>query len=242
MTIAGFDAESLATSRAPRATGVMRVASDHFYVFRKTDHARLPATPRDARGRQAGMRASRAYALAALLGCLFAAASADDECSGHGTYDSSSAKCACDDSTPAPGATGWVGDACEIETVGVATPTIAAPFVQSGTLEGGRWRCYFLTVDPGWNHLAVSLSHAEDDRGDPDVHGAFFDAAARPSFPRTRTDGYDFREVSSASHAFVDVSVARADLDADAADAAHLFLCAQAVSYTHLTLPTILRV
>ena len=212
----------------PRAIGVMRVASDRCYVFRKTNHARLPATPRDARGRQTGMRASRAYALAALLGCLFAAASADDECSGHGTYDSSSAKCACDDSTPAPGATGWVGDACEIETVGVATPTIAAPFVQSGTLEGGRWRCYFLAVDPGWNHLAVSLSHAEDDRGDPDVHGAFFDAAARPSFPRSRTDGYDFREVSSASHAFVDVSVARADLDADAADAAHLFLCAQA--------------
>ena len=149
--------------RAPRAIGVMRVASDRCYVFRKTNHARLPATPRDARGRQTGMRASRAYALAALLGCLFAAASADDECSGHGTYDSSSAKCACDDSTPAPGATGWVGDACEIETVGVATPTIAAPFVQSGTLEGGRWRCYFLAVDPGWNHLAVSLSHAEDD-------------------------------------------------------------------------------
>ena len=174
------------------------------------------------------MRASHAYALAALLASLFAAASADDECSGHGTYDSSSSKCACDDPTPAPGATGWVGDACEIETVGVATPTIAAPLVQSGTLEGGQWRCYFLAVDPGWNHLAVSLSHAEDDRGDPDVHGAFFDADARPSFPRTRTDGYDFREVSSASHAFVDVSVAKADLDADAADAASLFLCAQA--------------
>ena len=86
------------------------------------------------------MRASHAYALAALLASLFAAASADDECSGHGTYDSSSSKCACDDPTPAPGATGWVGDACEIETVGVATPTIAAPLVQSGTLEGGQWR------------------------------------------------------------------------------------------------------
>ena len=174
------------------------------------------------------MRAWRAYALVALLASFFATSSADDECSGHGTYDSTSAKCACDDPTPAPGVTGWVGDACEIETVGVATPTISAPLVQSGTLEGGRWRCYFLAVDPGWNHLAVSLSHAEDDRGDPDVHGVFFDATARASFPRTRTGGYDFREVSSASHAFVDVSVARADLAADAADAPNLFLCAQA--------------
>ena len=93
------------------------------------------------------MRAWRAYALVALLASFFATSSADDECSGHGTYDSTSAKCACDDPTPAPGVTGWVGDACEIETVGVATPTISAPLVQSGTLEGGRWRCYFLLFD-----------------------------------------------------------------------------------------------
>ena len=174
------------------------------------------------------MCAWRVYALAALLASLFATSSADEECSGHGTNDSTSTKCACDDPTPAPGVTGWVGDACEIETVGVATPTISAPLVQNGTLEGGQWRCYFLAVDPGWNHLAVSLSHAEDDRGDPDVHGVFFDAAARPSLPRTQTDAYDFREVSSAAHAFVDVSVSRADLDANAGNATHLFLCTQA--------------
>jgi hypothetical protein len=179
------------------------------------------------------MRASRARALTALLAALLAVAPAvapavADDCSGHGTKDTDD-KCVCDDPTPAVGATGYVGEECEIETLGVAIPTIDAPLEETGTLPGSKWRCYFANVSEGWNHLQVSLEHPDEDAGDPDVHGVFFDAETRPeSQPRVETSAYDFREVSSAAHRFVDVSVSRRDIAADAGEAKNVYLCVQA--------------
>ena len=180
------------------------------------------------------MRASwRSHIFVSLLFLLACApALGQNDCSGHGTFDASSEKCVCTTPTPGVGATGYTGESCEIETIGVDTPTVQTPLTVKGDLPGEQWRCYFLAVplpeNGGWNHLAVSLEHPSNYSGDPDVHGVFFDVNSRVKYPQTRTDRYDFREVSSSAHKFVDVTVARDTLGDDVKDSQSVFLCVQA--------------
>ena len=82
------------------------------------------------------MCAWRVYALAALLASLFATSSADEECSGHGTNDSTSTKCACDDPTPAPGVTGWASMDRSVKPLG------------DGGGACSRWQCGASVVSP----------------------------------------------------------------------------------------------
>ena len=127
------------------------------------------------------------------------------------------------------GQTGWTGDLCQAETIGIATQTVASHETQSGHLPGSAWRCFVMSTPPDaeWHYLAVELKHTYPE-GDPDLYGLFVNAT-HPTYPSGTTRGYDFREVSSASHAFVDVSVARADLEAEHhRDATGVYLCIEA--------------
>jgi hypothetical protein len=180
------------------------------------------------------MRVSpRARVFASLLALLAVAPAFADDCSGHGVYDESGGKCVCDTPTPSPGASGFTGDSCEIQTVGMATPTVSAPARLTGELSGGQWRCYFFPVplpeNGGWRFLSVALQHAAMDAGDPDVHGLFFDPTSRAAYPKTETSAYDFHEVSSASHQVVDVQVARGELGGgEIKNTSSVFICVQA--------------
>ena len=128
-------------------------------------------------------------------------------CSGHGTLNPDST-CSCDNPRPAAGASGWTGGLCQVPVVGLDTQTLASHEAQSGNLESATWKCYH-TATPAvgdWNYLSLQLKQLD---GDPDVYGMFYNASDAARYPTGNTLGWDFREVSSSSRDFVQLSVQR---------------------------------
>ena len=92
--------------------------------------------------------------------------------------------------------------------VGLDTQTLASHEAQSGNLESATWKCYH-TATPAvgdWNYLSLQLKQLD---GDPDVYGMFYNASDAARYPTGNTLGWDFREVSSSSRDFVQLSVQR---------------------------------
>ena len=92
--------------------------------------------------------------------------------------------------------------------VGLDTQTLASHEAQSGNLESATWKCYH-TATPAvgdWNYLSLQLKQLD---GDPDVYGMFYNASDAARYPTGNTLGWDFREVSSSTRDFVQLSVQR---------------------------------
>ena len=123
------------------------------------------------------------------------------------------------------GQTGWTGDLCQAETIGIATQTVASHETQSGHLPGSAWRCFVMSTPPDaeWHYLAVELKHTYPE-GDPDLYGLFVNAT-HPTYPSGTTRGYDFREISSSSYRTVTVTARKEEHHRDATG---VYLCIEA--------------